>query len=54
MMLLLLSITLFFQEEEQVLKLCFDENAAISEFTALMNKGVRVNIHDKEFGTLNN
>ena len=43
---LLMSI-LFFQEEKQLLKLCRDENADISQFAILIEQGVRLNIHDE-------
>ena len=35
------------QEEEQLLQLCCDENAPIGQFAALIERGVRLNIHDK-------
>ena len=50
-MLLMIS---FFQEEEQLLELCLNKDAPVSEFTALLDKGVRLNIHNKVYRTLNN
>ena len=44
-----MSIISFFQKEEQFIKLCPDKNAAISEFTILLDKGVRLNIHNKVY-----
>ena len=46
MMLLMIS---FFQEEEQLLELCRNKDAPVSEFTALLDEGVRLNIHDKVY-----
>ena len=34
-----MSIITFFQEEEQLIQLYLDKNAAVSEFTTLFNKG---------------
>ena len=46
MMLLMIPL---FQEEEQLLELCHNKDAPVSEFTALLDKGVRLNIHNKVY-----
>ena len=35
------------QEEKQFLQLCYEGTAPISEFRALIDRGVRLNIHDE-------
>ena len=42
---LLKSISL--QEEKQLLELCGNKDAEISQFTALLDQGARLNIHNK-------
>ena len=35
------------EEEEQLLQLCCDKKAPISQFAALLDLGARLNIHDE-------
>ena len=47
---LIIYILLFFQEEKQLLELCHNKYAPVSEFTALLDKGgVRLNIHNEVY-----
>ena len=41
------TIKLFFQGEKQFLELCHNKDADISQFTALIDQGFRLNTHDK-------
>ena len=40
-------LIILLQEEKQLLKLCREGTAAVSEFTALLDQGARLNIHDE-------
>ena len=42
-----LSASIFIQEEKQLLQLCRDRNADISQFAALLSQDINLTIYDK-------